>query len=487
MVSTSEKSVIRYYPDYKIADDAKKNVYQLSRHGVKRSVDVYTSDGASIEHLLVETFDRLDEVRAGADTVWPSVYRFAELRANLVEDAQECYDTLVARDYPTDADKTDANYENLQESMTTMLGSQSFPGDKVLYYLTHSIKYLNCKDKNGKIDKPTNVLNRMQRIKRMGARLRHNQGATFINDTAFKAAFWDIFPDKMKQWLIDEQDKDPYDATNPFDVEDIADNFQRYWNIHYAKEASKDGGTKRKRDGDDDGGGSNSNGGGRTNKHHKGGRGRGRGGGRGGGRGNNAGERRDCLISTHKHHKHDWRGCFLNPKSFNFDAVAAEDFYNNHAKGDDVFYREMYTAGQQNSSRGHGGGGGRGWQSGRGGGGRGYGGRGGGGRGGGGRGGYQGGRGQGRGNGGRGGGYNNNNNYQQNGGGEGYHYQQNEQQSYQNDQGGERQQQPQQQPTQQQQQQQQSYHFQGAPRAPPGRGNQFGGRGNQFRRVQWRE
>ena len=99
--------------------------------------------------------------------------------------------------------------------------------------------------------------------------LHHERGADFLADVDMKQAFWDCFPNSMHDWLNNEQDVDPFDANNPLDIVEIADQFQRYWNIHFKNERKNNGennsGGKRKdSDSDDQDGG---------NKRHKGGRG----------------------------------------------------------------------------------------------------------------------------------------------------------------------------------------------------------------------
>ena len=255
--------------------------------------------------------------------------------------------------------------------------------------------------------------------------MHHNQGNTYLSDADFVAVVWRMFPQGMKDWMTIEQRTDPFDSTNPMDEAEICDFMYGYWFTHLQpskKKKSDDDSSKRKRDGGGDGDGRD----GGSGKRHRGDRrgerggGGGRGGGRGGQRGGRGGrgggsERAKCAIPEHETHQHKWWDCFLNPRSANFDADAAKDYYENGAKGRSAWYKDTYD---RNCNGGRGGGGGRGYdnRSGRGG----YQGRGGGyqgGRGGSGRG-YQGRGYQGRGGGGGRGGYHDR---QQSGGGS-YHY-----------------------------------------------------------------
>jgi len=251
----------------------------------------------------------------------------------------------------------------------------------------------------GRIEKPTKVLARMQKIRRMGAIMHHNMGIHYMTDNQFNQAYWQIFPAVMTDWLTNDQNVDPHDVANPLDAAEIGDHMQRYWNLNFKnakKEDSSQASKHRRDDKDGDGGGNKKNGGGFVNNRnrqgnnddhrgYKGGHGNG---GRGRGSNNNNNEQDNCPISEHEKHYHQWGGCFLNPYSNKFNAEDAETFFQNKANGSNAWYRDVYknalSAGGDNRSQGGGRGYGRGYQ-GRG-GGRGYQGR----NGGGGRGGYQG-------------------------------------------------------------------------------------------------
>ena len=140
------------------------------------------------------------------------------------------------REYPNAGDKTNANYEELRRQLITSMSDHVYPGEKVRTYLTKEIRYLECKmnDGTGRVEKPVKVLNRINLIKRIAATyLHHNRGAVFLNDLDLREAFWDSFPEEMQDWLNNAQRIDPFDPNNQLDAMEIADHFQRYWNIHF--------------------------------------------------------------------------------------------------------------------------------------------------------------------------------------------------------------------------------------------------------------
>ena len=185
--------------------------------------------------------------------------------------ARQNYDEIVAQDYPNQADKTDANYEELRRQIITAMSDHILPGNKVRDYLTQNIKYLKCKMSDGtsRVEKPVRVLARMNLIKRMASTmLHHDHGAVYLSPDDMTRAFWKIFPSKMHDWLTNEQNINPFDTNNPMDAMEIADQFQRYWNLHFKNEKRKEGenkhdGKQKDRDGDSNDGG---------NKRRKGGR-----------------------------------------------------------------------------------------------------------------------------------------------------------------------------------------------------------------------
>ena len=109
------------------------------------------------------------------------------------------------------------------------------------------------KDGSGRIEKPVEVLTRLDEIVRLASEmLHHERGADFLTDFERTRAFWQIFPNKMQDWLTNEQNVNPFDTNNPMDAMAIADEFQRYWNIHFKNEMNNGGNQNNKRNRDDD-------------------------------------------------------------------------------------------------------------------------------------------------------------------------------------------------------------------------------------------
>ena len=64
----------------------------------------------------------------------------------------------------------------------------------------------------------------MNQIKLMAAKmLHHDRGAVFLSDQDTTSAFWRIFPNKMHDWLTNEQNINLFSADNPMDAMEIAD------------------------------------------------------------------------------------------------------------------------------------------------------------------------------------------------------------------------------------------------------------------------
>ena len=186
-----------------------------------------------------------------------------------------------------------------------------------------------------------------------------------MDDEEFKRIFWHSFPDAMKHWLEQDQNRCPFDnANNPMDADDIGDAMQRYWNLNLkrAKPTQDGGGGSKKRDRDGDGG----NDGGPAKKK-RGGRHNNRRGGNGGngGGGDGTRQRENCPIKGHENHRHDWDYCYLNPRNVvgGYDHDAARAFYHEKAKGANAWYRDTYKA-QFGDQGGYGWGGGRGHHNG---------------------------------------------------------------------------------------------------------------------------
>ena len=413
--STMKFCLIGYKPDYDVKDEYEKKTYTITgANGVRNYYTVGIADGDSTEFLITQCFEKFTAVENAVPGGWNGVDLFRELGLCLSGDAKSEYDDLLARDYPNDAERNAAGaFTELKRNLITKLSDHTYPGDRMYTYLMSKVKYMKCKKEDGRYEEPIKVLARLQRLRKMGAMMHHNKGPDFITDDQFTNLFWNIFPMHMHEWLEEDQNMDPFDPANPMDHEDIAGHMQRYWSLHYKKVKSTDSSNKSKRKNDDNDDGGDSGG---SNKRRKGNNHRGSGNNDNrGSRGNNGkGGRDNCPIKGHEGHKHDWFGCYLNPKNKlgGFDANAAKEFFDKQANGSNIWYREVYQSHLQDGGRRDNYHGGRGYQGGRG------------------RGGYNGGRG-GRGGGGRGyggGGRGNYQNYhggnnQGQGGGDGYHYQ----------------------------------------------------------------
>ena len=214
------------------------------------------------------------------------------------------------------------------------------------------------KDGTGRPEKPSTVLTRMRRLKRLGSKMQHNHGVDFMTDAQFAAAFWGIFPQEMWDWLTNEQNKDPFEPGNHMEVKTIAGHLQRYWNMTYKKQddgVSKEGksgenfrgnsgvktrkseGMRRKNEeasDSEDGDVKTSRDNIRTSRvrdtgvHED--------------QGDNKRARAYCPIGGHQRYQHDWQGCFLNPHSARFDFNSAQRFYNDGPAGNDIWYRAVF-------------------------------------------------------------------------------------------------------------------------------------------------
>ena len=203
--------------------------YEVRTGDLRSSILVGRSDGASAEFLLAETYDRLEKVRQRDSAAWDGPRLFEELEQCLRGKALGAFRDNVAREYPTDAEKTATNYDMLKKDILTTLTDRTYPGDSVHDYITSEISYLKCKDEKGNVDKPSHFLARMRQLRDFGARMHHNQGTTFLSERDFLAAVWRAFPDEMQEWLTIEHRIDPFDTNNPLDADEVCDHMHGYW------------------------------------------------------------------------------------------------------------------------------------------------------------------------------------------------------------------------------------------------------------------
>ena len=227
-------------------------------------------------------------------------------------EAKNEFQALEASDYSTNVLKNEAGaFAEIKQRLITKLSDHPFPGDRIYVYLTTRVKYMRCKKEDGRMEEPVRVLARIQRVRMMGAMLEHNQGANYITAGQFTLLIWNIFPATMQDWLQEDQNLDPFDAANPMDHDDIAYHIQRYWNIHFKRSKKTDEnnqGKNKRKDGND---GNNKEKEANPKRQRRGGQ---RGNKRQGRGDTNNGGRSNCSITGHKNHRHDWQGCYLNPK-----------------------------------------------------------------------------------------------------------------------------------------------------------------------------
>ena len=250
MPNTSVELLIVYEADYDQEKKVETKTYLVTRAGGLRSyMEVGVADGNSTEFPMRETLEKLEQLRAATAGGWNPARRFEELPNALKGDALAAYDEVVARDYPAPRDKTDFNYVELQRQIITTLSDHVWPGDKVHQFLSMNIEYMDCKSKmkdgTERVEKPTKVLSRMQKIRRMGSAMHHTMGAHYMTDEQFDQAFWLIFPTVMVDWLTNEQNIDPFAVGNLLNATQIGDHMQYYWN---KKLKDPSHASKRKRD-----------------------------------------------------------------------------------------------------------------------------------------------------------------------------------------------------------------------------------------------
>ena len=148
-MSTTGVPLIRYIEDYEVGAVVPMKKFLVNRpHGGKSEEFAAYASGNSVEFLITECYIRLEDVREAynrAGDPWNGPTRFYELKNCLIGGAKVHYNAIVARDYPTDAHKTNAAYEELRRKIITARSDHVLPGEKVHVYLTQNIKYMKCK------------------------------------------------------------------------------------------------------------------------------------------------------------------------------------------------------------------------------------------------------------------------------------------------------------------------------------------------------
>lgn len=350
---TTANTVIGYKKDFDIKDPTleKKQFRIRVPNSHDEYVEVIMVDGESTE-LMMESFEKLDEIRNQVATVWAARERFHQLGTILTDDAKEAYDEIVADDYPNNADKTHAHYEELKKQIITKLSDHVNPGDKVCTYLESKVKYEWCKDDDGNLVKPLVHFKRCKTLRKLGGLMHHTHQGTYFDDNRFKTCVWNHFPQEWQDWMTEEQQRDPFDVNNPLTTEEMIDKFQHLWNLKIRPQVKANKGRgKRKKDDDDDNDDAddkkNSNQGSRR-RFKKGGNNNKQGG------GGNSSSRTNCKIDGHEKYRHDWKGCYLNPYNAKCDHEAAKKYYDEKARGNMAWYRDMYEAYQNKSNHGGG-------------------------------------------------------------------------------------------------------------------------------------
>ena len=105
----------------------------------------------------------------------------------------DCGD-LIEKDYYSVVLKNESGlFGELKKKLITKLSDHPFPGDRIQTYLSMRVKYVRLKKEDGHIKEPVKVLARLQRIRKFGATMAHNQGVNYISDTQVTLIFWNIF------------------------------------------------------------------------------------------------------------------------------------------------------------------------------------------------------------------------------------------------------------------------------------------------------
>ena len=372
---SSDGVLIKYKRDYDPDDSEGKctfKTFKMTIGPAQEEHKIRKSTGKSAEELMVETYDPVDVLLALFVQPATGPEKFRYLSLCLTGEAKASYDRLVASDYPTNADKTNANFIVLKRDILTSLSEYTHPGDRISTYLQTVVQYTYCKDEDGVQVKPGVYLARWRKMELLGSRMEHSLGPNYIPAETFKVAFFNSFPREMKKWMTDEHMRNPMSPANPMDCQEIADFFQHYWTLHYAGKKKQD---KKRQSSDDNNNDEKDNQGSRkrqkrnnNNNHKSNGK-------------NKSGSNKKCALFAHRDHNHDWDHCYNNPANVDnrYDFEASQRFCDNKATGQDSWYKDVHSKQVVNRRNRDGGGRGRG-NGGRGGrynnGGRGYGGRG---------------------------------------------------------------------------------------------------------------
>ena len=112
----------------------------------------------------------------------------------------------------------------------TDLGDHTYPGNKIRQYADQKLKYMNFCQDDGRREKPTDVLRHMRELGEHDSRFQHPLGSGEIfTDDEFKQVYWNVFPNTMQDWLMNDKNIDSFDPASPLNVNEILDHLQCYW------------------------------------------------------------------------------------------------------------------------------------------------------------------------------------------------------------------------------------------------------------------
>ena len=110
------------------------------------------------------------------------------------------------------------------------LREHTYPGNKIRQYVDQKLKYIKFRQEDGHREKPTNVLCRMRELRELSSCTQHSFGPGGIfTDDEFKQVYWNTFPNTIQDWLMNDQNTDPFNPAAPLNVDKIANHLQRCW------------------------------------------------------------------------------------------------------------------------------------------------------------------------------------------------------------------------------------------------------------------
>ena len=319
-------------------DGAKKTFTITHNASTREYFDVIISDGKSVEQIIRETYYGVDlyadTVNDGQPNTIDYPHRFRILRQCLSGIALQRYVSLMDKNYNTRARQTQANYKKVKKELLTELADYKYPGNLVRKYALDVVKYDKSPDDKGHFMPPRIYQNRVEEIVECGKQMEHTHGNDFVDDATFIEKYYDQFPGYMRSWMEHDQQKDPFDSTNPLDMSDISDTFQHYYdkNLRGKSIGKRNQDMSSIKDDDGDGQPKNKR---RKKSNNKSG---------GGGSGGNHG---DCWLHAHADFNHNWDECFMNPQGNNYNHQQATKFAESKAKGKDAWYKGHFAEGKR--------------------------------------------------------------------------------------------------------------------------------------------